>query len=151
MNLQNNVFTIGGGSSTTFSGAIIGTGGSLVKTGSATLTLSGVNTFTAGVTLNQGTIQLGNNQAFGIGALLMSGGRVSSDSGTARSLSNALTLSGTIGFGSVANAGTLTMGGAVTLASNVALTVDSAVALNGVVSGALDSTRPGPASSRWLE
>jgi autotransporter-associated beta strand protein len=93
VNLQNNVLTIGGGSSTTFSGAIIGTGGSLVKTGSATLTLSGVNTFTAGTTLSQGTIQVGNNQAFGIGAMVMSGGRVSSDSATARSLSNALTLS----------------------------------------------------------
>ncbi len=44
-------------SSTSFAGAISGTGGFL-KSGAGTLTLSGANTFTGGVTLNAGTIVL---------------------------------------------------------------------------------------------
>jgi outer membrane autotransporter protein len=42
-----------------------GTGGSLVKTGSGTLILTGTNTYTGGTTINGGTLQLGNGTATG--------------------------------------------------------------------------------------
>ena len=42
--------------STTVSGVITGTGGSLVKTGSGTLTLSGINSYTGSTTVNAGTL-----------------------------------------------------------------------------------------------
>ncbi|WFU78030.1 autotransporter domain-containing protein [Bradyrhizobium sp. CIAT3101] len=44
------------------------TGGSLVKTGTGTLTLSGANTYTGGTTINGGTLQLGS--ASGVGAIV---------------------------------------------------------------------------------
>lgn len=45
--------------STTVSGVISGDGGSLVKTGTGTLTLTGTNTYTGGTTINNGILQIG--------------------------------------------------------------------------------------------
>jgi autotransporter-associated beta strand protein/T5SS/PEP-CTERM-associated repeat protein len=54
-------------------GAFGGTGGSLVKVGTGTLTLSGANTYSGGTTLAGGTLRLENNQALGSGALTTTG------------------------------------------------------------------------------
>jgi autotransporter-associated beta strand protein len=55
-----NELTVGGnGNSTEVSGVISGVGGSLVKVGQGTQTLSGINTYTGGTTISAGTLQLG--------------------------------------------------------------------------------------------
>ena len=54
---------INGAGDTTVSGAIATTTGSLTKSGNGILTLNGANTFTGGLTLNAGTVSLGNTGA----------------------------------------------------------------------------------------
>jgi len=53
------------GTDSTFSGLIAGTGNAVTKAGAGTLTLSGANTFTGGVTVEAGTLRLGNRNALG--------------------------------------------------------------------------------------
>ena len=67
-----NELTVGSNfQSTVFSGTIAdggmsgGTGGSLVKTGAGTLTLSGANTYTGGTTVNAGTLEISGSIASG--------------------------------------------------------------------------------------
>lgn len=124
----------------TFGGAIGQTGGarSLTKLGVGALTLNGSNTFTGGVNLNAGTLNLGNAAALGTGTLIITSGTLDNTSGGALTLStnnpqiwngnfaftgtNALNLgTGDVDLGSGAgttrtvtvNAGTLTVGGAI--------------------------------------
>ncbi|WP_054479281.1 autotransporter-associated beta strand repeat-containing protein, partial [Achromobacter sp. 2789STDY5608615] len=110
--LNGSALTVSGAQDVALSGIVAG-GGSLVKQGANTLTLSGANTFQGGVTLAQGGLRVGSGQALGSGTL------------------------------TVAGASTLTSTQAVTLANNVALnggnlTVGGAndVTLGGTVSGA---------------
>ena len=76
---------VGGNSlSSEVSGVIGGTGGSLTKTGTGRLILSGANTYSGGTTINGGTLQLGN--AGGVGSIL---GAVTVGSGGAFGVVNA--------------------------------------------------------------
>lgn len=69
---------------TTFSGVISGTGGSLTKVGTGTLTLTGANTYTGGTTLSGGTL-IATPGALGTGAVTLA------DADTALFLSSAAT------------------------------------------------------------
>ena len=80
-NLGSKQLTVGGnGLSTTVSGVIAGgglfpgSGGSLVKEGSGTLTLTGNNTYTGGTTVNAGLLELLSGASLGSGALAINGG-----------------------------------------------------------------------------
>nr|WP_249129053.1 MULTISPECIES: autotransporter domain-containing protein [Bradyrhizobium] len=85
-NLGANELTVGSNnSSTEVSGVISGAGGSLVKIGTGTLTLSGANTYTGGTTINGGSLVLGN-LAGGVGSIL---GAVTVGSGSMLEISNA--------------------------------------------------------------
>lgn len=55
--------------STTFSGSISGTGGSLLKVGTGTLMLAGVNTYAGGTAVTDGRLVGNNDSAFGTGAI----------------------------------------------------------------------------------
>ena len=71
--LGNSILTVGGDNSTsTFAGVISGDG-ALVKQGTGALTLSGNNTFTAGITLAAGTLTLAHNSAAGTGVITTTG------------------------------------------------------------------------------
>ncbi|MGC3992466.1 MAG: autotransporter-associated beta strand repeat-containing protein [Chthoniobacteraceae bacterium] len=67
-------WNVGSGAVLTSSAVISGTGYSITKTGSGTLTLSGADTFTGGVNLNAGTLLLGNAAGAGTGTLTLNGG-----------------------------------------------------------------------------
>jgi outer membrane autotransporter protein len=61
-----NELTVGSNNlSTEVSGTISGTGGSLVKVGTGTLTLSGTNTYSGSTTISGGTLQFGNGMSGG--------------------------------------------------------------------------------------
>jgi autotransporter-associated beta strand protein len=64
VNLNANTLTINGSSSTTYSGAISGTG-NLVKNGSGTQTLASATTYTGTTTVNAGTLWVTSSNALG--------------------------------------------------------------------------------------
>ncbi|MGI4814333.1 MAG: autotransporter domain-containing protein [Janthinobacterium lividum] len=64
--------TFEGSHSVEIDGTVTGTG-SLVKNGGGNLTLTAANTYSAGTTLNAGTLQVNNNTALGTGRLTVTG------------------------------------------------------------------------------
>ena len=104
----------------------------LVKTGAGSLTLSGANTFTGNLQLNSGTLGIGNNQALGAGAVVISGGTIRAVN-AARTVSNPLTLNGSFTVGRLT-----TFTGAAALGANITITADN---YDGVANG--DSTFSG--------
>ena len=120
----------------TGSGFISGTGG-LAKSGTSTLTLATANTYSGGSTLNAGRVRIGHNTALGSGTLTLNGGAVSSDSTTARTLANPVTVNSSTAFGHATDSGTLTFSGAVSIAApSLTLDLASSAAFSGVISGA---------------
>jgi autotransporter-associated beta strand protein len=83
--LGSNALTVGGNNlSTTVSGTIVGFGGSLIKTGTGILTLSGTNAYTGSTTVNagalivDGSIVASSLTTVNEGAALLGSGRVGS-------------------------------------------------------------------------
>jgi autotransporter-associated beta strand protein len=94
----------------TISGAITnfsGTNG-LTKTGAGEVILSASNTYTGGTTLSAGALLVGNNDALGTGGFTINAGTFASDSGTARTITNAITMGGNVQFGAPLGTGALT-------------------------------------------
>ncbi len=93
-------------------GAISGSGITLVKTGAGTLVMNTTaSTFSGGLTLNAGNLNLNvssnvftagvlTSGALGTGTLTLAGGTIQSNSSSARTISNKVTILGDIVFGS---------------------------------------------------
>jgi len=107
--LGTGTLTTVGSSSTTFSGAISGSGG-LTKQGTSTLTLSGGNTYEGLTIVDRGTLRAGSVNAFSQGSVH------SVSSGATLGLNNFnQTIGGLAGYGSVTlGSATLTVGGTAT-------------------------------------
>ena len=108
--LGNHTLMLGTANSTTFSGVISGTDGSIQYQGTGTLTLSGNNTYTGTTTINaNGTIRAGIANAFSPSSAFIVNGTLSLNgfSNTISSLSG----SGTVATGSGGPTFTITDGG----------------------------------------
>jgi fibronectin-binding autotransporter adhesin len=101
-----------GGSNLTLSGVISdggqfgGSGGVLNWSGGNTLTLTGANTFTGGVTLTGSagtTIVVGNNTALGFGTLTMTSGTTLAFNNTGYTITNPLAIAGNVSIGLTGN------------------------------------------------
>ena len=114
INLGAKALTVGGNNlSTTFSGAIGGVLGSLIKTGSGVLTLSGTSGYSGGTTVSGGTLVADGSIANSV--VTVTGGATLGGSGTVGGL---VAQSGaTVAPGIVAPLSTLNVAGSVTLAA----------------------------------
>ncbi len=120
--------------STEVSGTISGIGGSLVKQGSGTLTLSGTNSYTGGTTVAAGTLNLTGSM---IGSLsILSGATFTSTGGwqlaSGASFSNAGTFQ-SVGGGPLVNQGTLVNNGVLTANLNNSGRLSGTGTINGTV------------------
>jgi autotransporter-associated beta strand protein len=113
--------------------ALTGTGNSLIVGGN--VSLSAANDYTGGTTLNAGILAVGNDGALGSGAVTFNGGRISSDSTTARTTANAVAFSANATLGDAVNNGKLTFAAADLGAATRTLTLNSDVEFTGAVSG----------------
>lgn len=118
--------------------------GSLIKNGTGTLILTNANTFTGGITLNEGTIQVSNNAALGTG-ILTTDTNVSTiilDDGI--KMSNAISLKKSLnvdfGTGTSELSGTITGTSGLNLLGTGTLTLSHANTFSGGVSVANNST-----------
>ena len=110
---------------------------SVVKNGSGTWTLSGANTYSGGLTLNQGTLNLNSNTAPGTGTLTIAGGTLDNTSGGTVILTNNNPQSWNGDF-TFTGTNSLVMGtGAVTLGAGRQVTVsNNTLTIGGNISGA---------------
>ena len=81
----------------------------LRKDGTGELIIPGANTFSGGVVIEGGIVQIGANTSFGTGGLTIGGASLFSTDATPRTLNNApLVVNGSLTLGNAINTGTLT-------------------------------------------
>ena len=146
--------TTGGlNANTEVSGVISGTGGSLVKIGTGTLTLSGANTYTGGTALRQGRLNLGHNQALGTGALAMDDDTTLGFSADGLTIANTIQLTGNndpvIDTGSFNEtlSGAISGGGFITKQGTGTLTLSGANTYTGATNVAQGTLKAGAANT----
>lgn len=96
-------------------------GGSLIKTGTNALMLSGANTYGGGTMVNAGTVVLDNNMAVGSGVVTLNGGSISNAAGNTFTVANNVTVSSAAAVG-VGAGDELTLSGTIGGVGNLGLT-----------------------------
>ncbi|WP_418115963.1 autotransporter outer membrane beta-barrel domain-containing protein [Variovorax sp. NFACC27] len=146
--------TTGGlNASTEVSGVISGTGGSLVKVGTGTLTLTGANTYSGGTALRQGRLNLGNSQALGTGTLSMDDDTTLGFSADGLTIANPIRLTGSTdpvidtGAFNATLSGAISGGGFITKEGTGTLTLSGANTYTGATNVAQGTLKAGAANT----
>jgi fibronectin-binding autotransporter adhesin len=108
---------------------VVSGSGSIVKVGGGSLQLTNANSFTGGITLREGYIEIGNNGGLGTGTLRIEGGSIAA-LGAARSIANAIDLAADL---DVAGSLGVTITGPLTLKGKFSLDHTAAVAISGPI------------------
>ncbi|MEO6847083.1 MAG: autotransporter-associated beta strand repeat-containing protein, partial [Chthoniobacterales bacterium] len=138
------ILAINHSNAVTLAGVIDGTG-SVQQNGTGATTLSGNNTFTNGVTVNAGTLNIGSATAIGTGTLNIAGvSTIDNSSGSALTLANNNVQTWGANF-TFAGTNDLNLGtGAVTLTGNRTVTTTANnLTVGGVIDGAFSLTKAG--------
>ncbi|MCI5054129.1 MAG: autotransporter-associated beta strand repeat-containing protein [Pelagibacteraceae bacterium] len=127
-------------SSSGFTGEFTGSGKLAFSGGTTTLKAS--NSHSGGTDISGGVVMIEDDTAVGSGKITLTGGKLSSNNTTARSLDEDVDIQGTIELGDSSNTGALTLGGTNRLTGNTTLTNDSAVNI-AALSGSSDLSKSG--------
>jgi len=113
----------------------------LTLVGPGVITLSGVNDFTGGAFVNSGTVQIGNNAAFGTGTLTINGGNIRA-TGADRTMSNAVSINNNFTLGRGTHfSGAVTLNNDITITSaNPDVLAASTSSFTGAISGSRNLT-----------
>ncbi len=142
IDLQGAVRTFTTGANITFDGVVAN--GAMSKSGTAALTLTGINTYAGGTTLTEGTLFAANNSALGSGPLALgsaSSETISSDASGAsasRTFANAVSVNGDVTFGDGSNNGAMLFASSANLGNageTPVFTVNATTTLGGAVTG----------------
>jgi autotransporter-associated beta strand protein len=137
--------TLGGAGNITVSttGINTSTSGSLTIDSTGVVTLGASGNYTGATTLSLGTLRVGNNGALGTGGFAINGGVVASDGGTARTITNAITLGSNVQFGDGTGTGALTLSNINLGASTRTITVSNSTTLAGAITNTGGLTKAG--------
>ncbi|MEO0796770.1 MAG: autotransporter-associated beta strand repeat-containing protein [Verrucomicrobiota bacterium] len=137
-NSGSNELTFRGTGFTLIESDIIGSG-SVVKTGSGTLRLTDNSTVTGGFTIEEGTVQAANNQAFGTGTIDIDGGTIEAF-GSNRNISEAYNINNDFTFGNADGSDILFSGNGVLAAGEQTITVENGITATLGAAGNLTGT-----------
>ncbi|HEY4415871.1 MAG TPA: autotransporter-associated beta strand repeat-containing protein [Verrucomicrobiae bacterium] len=122
--------------------------GSVTINGYQSVTFGTVNDYSGGTTFNAGPVYLGADQALGTGPATLNSGGFSSDSTTARTVSNVVVQNADLGviLGDTVNTGTLTLAGGLDLGNGATRTLDfnSDIIISGTLTNGGIATKTGP-------
>jgi autotransporter-associated beta strand protein len=110
--------------------------GGIAKVGSGVLTLRGSNFSGGGVSLEQGTVRVGNAAALGSGTLSLGTGVFASENSAALTVLNRVILAGDTTFGDLVGSGSLVFAGSATLSADRGLNTAASVEWSGAIGDA---------------
>jgi len=128
---------------TTINAAIGSNVTSLTQNGTSILVLTASNTYTGTTTLNAGTLRVGNNGALSTNTFTINGGVFASDSATARTITNAITMGGNVQLGDATGTGALTLSNIDLGTAARTFTVSNNTTVAGVISNTGGLTKAG--------
>ena len=122
-------------------GEIRTAGGININSGSVTMSASGTlfsetaNSYSGGTTISSGSLLYGANDAFGTGAITMTGGKFYTTDATAYNINENLNIQGSIILGNTGASNSTTFSGTNTLTGNASATIQSSVSMAAIDDG----------------